>query len=387
MRLFSPTHILIALVASAALLGGADGCSSDPNVEGAKRNIGLEDYPAALRLLETSLAENPDNVEALTLKARALFLQGQDVRDPVERQPMVEEMMTALNRADALSPGDENIGNIRLAAWAEEMNSGSSILQTSGGDAENLGKAIQAFNNAVYIQPDSASGYYNLGLAHLVGGNADEAIGPLEEAVSHGTTDPNTYVYLGRALLSTGSNGSRALEVLEEGVELFPDDAAVRAELLNAYAATGQADRAVAAYEAAIARDPDDPVLRYNYGSTLLQAERYDDAIVQLEQATDLDPDNANAQYNLGAAYQNKATAVNARLIATEDDAEARSLRTERDGLLEQALPYLEAARSLTSAEGQDPADICMALFQVYAQLNRTAEATEAGECAGQDMN
>ncbi len=387
MRLLSPTHILVALVAATALLGGADGCSSDPNVEGAKLYIRSEDYPNALEALETALADNPDNVEALSLKGRVLYLQAKTVFDPIARHPMVEDMMAALNRADALAPGDEEIANIRLAAWADEMNSGSNLLQTSSGQEGNLAKAVRAFQNAIYIQPDSVSGQYNLGLAYLVDGKPDDAIGPLEATVASGDSDANAYVYLGRALLATTSNSSRALEVLEEGSELFPEDPALRAELLNAYAATGQADRALDAYERAVANDPDNPVIRYNYGSTLLQAGRFDEAVVQLARATELDPESANAQYNLGAAYQNKATAVNAQLIETEDDGEARRLRGERDVLLQQAAPYLEEARRLTEAGGESASDICNALFQVYAQLNRTDEATEAGECAGHDMN
>ena len=387
MRLLSPTHFLVALVAAAALLGGADGCSSDPNVEGAKLYIRSEDYTSVLEALETALAENPDNAEALALKGRVLQLQTKNIANPMERHPLVEQMMAALNRADAIEPGDEEVAHTRLVAWADEMTSGGRFLQNSGGDEENLAMAIQAFENATYIHPDSSSGHYNLGLAHLVDGNADDAIAPFETAIASGGGDASAYLYCGRALLATGSNASRALEMLEEGTGLFPDDDALRAELLNAYAATGQSDRALAAYEDAIARDPEDPVLRYNYGSTLLQAERFDEAVVQLEQAIALDPENPNAQYNLGAAYQNKATAVNVRLIETEDDAEARQLRRERDALLEQALPYLVEARSLTASQGESAADICNALFQVYAQLSRMDEANEAGECAGIDMN
>lgn len=387
MRLLSPSHVLVALFAATLLLGGADGCSSDPNIEGAKLYIRSGDYVNALANIETALTENPDNPEALELKAQVLQLQSAQMVDPIERQPMVEQMMAALNRADALNPGDPDVAQTRLVAWAEEMNSGSRLLQSSGGNEGNLAKAIQAFENATYIQPDSSSGHYNLGLAHLVNGDPDSAIGPFETSISSGGGDASAYVYLGRALLATTSNSSRALEVLEEASALFPDDAAVRAELLNAYGATGQADRAITAYEAAVARDPDDAVLRYNYGSTLLVAERFDEAIVQLERAVALDANNANAFYNLGAAYQNKATAVNSRLIESEDNAEANRLRAERDGLLEQALPHLAEARRLTTLQNEDPADICRALFQVYAQLSRADEAREAGECAGENMN
>ena len=420
MRLLSPTHFLVALVVAAALLGGADGCSSDPNVTSAKLYIQQEDYTAALTSLETALAENPDNAEALALKGRVLHLQAKNIANPMDRHPLVEQMMAALNRADALGPGDAEVAVIRHSAWADEMNSGMPLYHESGGNEESLTQAIQAFENAIYIQPDSSYGHYYLGLAHLANGNADDAIAPFETAIASGGGDAGAYLYCGRALLATGSNGSRALEVLEEGAGLYPDDEPLRAELLNAYAATGQTDRALAAYEDAIARDPDSAVLRYNYGSTLLQAERFDDAIIQLERAIALEPDNANTQYNMGAAYQNKATAVNAQLIETDDDAEARRLRTERDGLLEQALPYLSNARQLTertlsctpdpryhydastqrcrdtetdqfapnaSCPCSEVGDICHALFQVYAQLGRTTEAEEASECAGLDMN
>ncbi|MDX1438576.1 MAG: tetratricopeptide repeat protein [Rubricoccaceae bacterium] len=384
MRSFFPIRHVIVLLFIAVLLGGADGCSSDPNVEGAKLYLRQGDYPAALEALETALTENPDNVEALVLKAEVLHNQSLAVQDATERRGLIEDIVSALNRADALEPGNEDAAMIRRAAWAEEMTSGSQAMQNSGG--QNLSDVIQTFENAVYIQPDSAGGYFNLGLAHLVAGNTDQAIAPLEQVLEMNAGDENTYVYLGRALMAT-QNGSRALEVLEEGSEAFPESDGIRVELLNAYGATGQTQQAITAYEAALERSPEDPVLRYNYGSMLLTSERYDEAIVQLQYAADLDPENANVHYNLGAAYQNKATSVNTRLIDEEETDEANRLRAERDALLTEALPHLEEARSLTEASGESAADICNALFQVYAQLGREDEAREAGECAGHDMN
>ena len=205
--------------------------------------------------------------------------------------------------------------------------------------------------------------------------------------MSIGTTDAEAYRYLGRALLAT-DQGSRAVEVLEEGRTMHPDDEAIRAELLNAYAITGQQDRAVEAYEEMLASDPDNALLLYNYGSTLLQMEQFDEAITQLTRAVELDPSNANAQYNLGAAYQNKGFQVNQRLTDESiTDTEANRLREERDALFAQAVPYLEEARDLTEAGGEDAADICQALFQVYTPLGRLDDAREAGECAGMNMN
>jgi tetratricopeptide (TPR) repeat protein len=306
---------------------------------------------------------------------------------PPPRRPLYEEMITSIDRVMALDASNAEVGITRLNAWAKEMNQGGQLLRASGDDAEAAGNAVSAFENAVLIQPDSSDSHFNLGLAYLVQGNTEAAVAPLRQAVAMGDASAEAYRYLGVALLRT-QQGAEAVTVLEEGVQRYPDDDALRAELLNAYAATNQPERAVEAYEQMIAEDPDNALLRYNYGSTLLQLGRYDEAIEQLTESIRLDPSNANAHYNLGAAYQNQGFALNQRL--TEEglsDAEAQRIRQERDALFEQALPHLVEARRLTEAAGEDAADICNALFQVYTPLGMIEEAEEAAECAGMDMN
>ncbi|NNF58835.1 MAG: tetratricopeptide repeat protein [Rhodothermaceae bacterium] len=382
-----PSRLLVALVCAVFLLAGADGCSSDPDVEGAKLYVNQEEYDLALENLNRALETNPDNAEAHALKARVLYLQSENMRDPAERRVLLADMVTSLDRAMALDPANTEIAVYRTAAWGNEINKGVALFQQSGGDDSALDNAIQTFDNAIYVESDSSAGHFYLGLAYLAKGEADTAIEPLERAVSIGTADAEAYRYLGRALLAT-DQGSRAVEVLEEGQTMHPDDEAIRAELLNAYAITGQQDRAVEAYQEMLANDPDNALLLYNYGSTLLQLKRYDEAITNLTQAVELDGSNANAQYNLGAAYQNQGFDINQRLTdETLTDAEANRLREERDALFEQAVPYLVEARSLTEASGEDAADICQALFQVYTPLGRLDDAREAGECAGMNMD
>ncbi|MDX1419775.1 MAG: tetratricopeptide repeat protein [Rubricoccaceae bacterium] len=387
----TPSRLAVALVCAVTLLAGADGCSSDPDVEGAKLYIRNEEYDQALTNLNRALETNPDNAEALSLKAEVLRLQADGLPQPPERRPLYEEMVGALERAAALDPTMAEPSGIatitRMNAWAKEMNQGGTLLRRSGSDPEAADRAIAAFDNAVLIQPDSSSSHFNLGLAYLVGGETDDAVTPLREAVSMGDASAEAYRYLGVALLQT-QQGAEAVEILEEGAQRYPADDALRAELLNAYAATNQPDRAVSAYEGMIADDPESALLRYNYGSTLLQLGRYDDAVEQLAVAVELDPSYADAHYNLGAAYQNQGFALNQRLAEEElSDAEALDIRERRDGFFEQALPHLEEARELTAAAGEDVTDICNALFQVYTPLGMIEEAEEAAECAGMDMN
>lgn len=385
MRLYFSPSLLLAFVFAVFLLAGADGCSSS-EVTGAKLYINQEDYDAALANLERELATNPDNVEALELKARVHFLQSESVRDPMERRAMLEMMTTALDRAEALNPESEEVATLRLASWANEMNAGQRSLQQSGGDESGIQNAVRAFENAVYVQPDSTIGYFNLGLAQYVAGETEAAIPSFERAIAGGEGTADTYRYLGGALMAT-DQGTRAVEVLEEGADAFPDDEAITAELLNAYARTGRSEQALARYDQLVQASPDNPLYRYNYGSTLLQLERFDEAIAQLTVAAELNPDDPNVVYNLGAAYQNKAANVSEQIRTTEDNDEAMRLRGERDALLMEALPHLENARDLLEAGGEDASDICQALFQIYVPLGREDDARDAGECAGMDMN
>src|SRR5690606_10416953 len=75
----TPSRLAVALVCATFLLAGADGCSSDPDVEGAKLYINNEEYDQALANLERAIANNPDNAEAHALKAEVLRLKAEDL--------------------------------------------------------------------------------------------------------------------------------------------------------------------------------------------------------------------------------------------------------------------------------------------------------------------
>ncbi|HYE95552.1 MAG TPA: tetratricopeptide repeat protein [Rubricoccaceae bacterium] len=378
--------LLSALLLAAVLVAGADGCSSDPNVEGARLYMRSNDHDAALRSLETALQSNPDNVEALQLKAEVLRQKTERTTDPAARGALATEMVAAIERARQLAPDNADVRTTWQNVYVTEMNYGVGQLRRSAEDAAAARAAIAAFQNVTRIAPDSAGGHFNLGLAYLVGDDADQAIDPLQRSIDLGGADANAYLYLGRALIAT-QQGDRAIALLEQGVQAFPANEALQAELLNAYSASGQTDRSIAAYEAAIQRNPDNALYRYNYGSMLLQAERYDEAVEQLERAVAIDATNPDAFYNLGAAYQNKAAALSRQMNETTDEARAAQLRTERDDLLRQALPHLLQARRLTEAAGGEVQSVCRALFQVHTTLAQIEEAREAAACGGMDTN
>ncbi len=397
------TLLVSALIAFMFLLTGAGGCSSDPNVEGAKLDLRNRDYDRALENLEIALENDPDNVDALALKGTVLMEQAGTVQELEAHTELVDEAVENWNRALELASDGSTRNDIiqqQKLSWYREYERGMAAFNRGAEDKANFDRAATYFDNATRIQPDSATTHINLAYALISSGRSDEAIPALESAIEFGDRNPDTYNYLGELYLANGE-AEKAISFLEEATQMFPDDANLRGRLFNAYISSGQVERGVNLAKAGVEEEPDNPVFRYNYGSLLLQAERFEEAIAELAKAAELDPDNSNAYYNLGAAYENWAVSLNDRIAELEEEMDAEgiteeqeqaiegdinALAEERTTLFERAVQPLKRARQLVEERGDDPAEICNALFQAYAQVNEMELAQEAADCAGIDL-
>ena len=390
------------------MLLGADGCSSDPNVEGAKLDLRNKDYDRALQNIEKALESDPQNAEAHYIKGQILNEQAFATEDAAEHTRLLDQMVASYNRAVELDPERaSDVENRLRLAYFNEFQRGVQAFNRGQQAADGAGEysaAAAYFGNAAEIAPDSVDAYMNQAFALINAKRTADAIAPFEMAIEKGDTSVDTYVYLAD-LYRMNDQPEKAIPVLEQARELHPENADVQAQLLNAYVVSGQADRAVQVYKEAVQNDPSNKLYRYNYGSILLETEDYEGAIEQLGQAVAIDPDYTNAQYNLGAAYINTAVALNDQVSAMDDDLRARrselsdaqidEIEAEMDRLAQQrtemfskAIPHLEKARMLTDAEGGDATGICQALFQAYAQTGQTEKVEAVSACAGyEDMN
>lgn len=392
--------VLCVLLLGGFLLMGANGCSSDPNLEGAKLDLRNKDYDRALENVNTAIQRDAQNAEAYDLKGQILQEQAGEVSDPQQHRQIVEEMMQAYNRAVEVDPSLEADIQQRLRlAYYNEFRSGIQAFNRGQNDDAAYEDAVMYFDLAAQIQPDSASAYVNKAYALLNTGRTDDAVEPLELAIEHGDTQAETYMFLAD-LYNQRNEPQRSLAILEDAVEQHPDSGDLQAQLLNAYVQTGRVDDALEQYRAAVQRDPQNKLYRYNLGSLLLEAEEYDEAIEHLAVAVEVDPEYANAQYNLGASYVNKAVDINERINELDDalrqdrgqlsdaqiqerEAEIEVLADERRGLFEQAVPPLERAKSLMEASGDDPTSVCQALFSAYVQTDQQQQAESIAACAG----
>lgn len=317
-----------ALIISGLLLAGANGCSSDPNVEGAKLDLRNQDYDRALENVNTALASNPDNAEALELKGRILQEMASGATNVQERSELVQEMMESYERARQVDPEMATLIDQRLRlAWVNEFQEGIEAFNRGQTDQQAYLEAAQYFENSTRIAPDSTGGYVNQAYALINADRVEEALEPLQQAIDHGDTSPEIYIRL--ASLYTGTNRpDEAVEVLRAARDVHPTDTDIQSQLLNAYVQADRMDEAMQDYVRLVEAEPNNKYYRYNYGSLLLEAEQYEDAIAQLREAVRIDPFYPAAQFNLGASFINRAVDLRDRINEMDDQ-----LRSQRSSL------------------------------------------------------
>ncbi len=396
--------LLGSLLFAGVLLLGA-GCGGDPNVEGAKLALTLDevDYADYLSKLDSSIEADPMNAEAYFIKGKLLQRQAGEVQGVAEHTDIMNRMVEAFYKTLEVDPAHAEATQELRKAYVNEFQLGIQAFNRGREDKSAYSDAVQYFKNTSMVMPDSSGPYVNMGYAMINAGSQDEAIEPFEKAIELGEKEADTFMLLAN-IYQTGEREMDAVAMLEKARDMYPDREDIRSQLLNAYIASGQMDRAKSDYAEAVASEPDNKLYRYNYGTLLLEAEEYDEAANQFQAAISLDPDYAVAYYNLGAAYVNKAVEVNDQITALDDDlranrsslssSEVEAKEKELDALVEErksffsmAIEPLESARMKPEAAGESAAGACQALFQAYAQTGEAEKAEDAASCAGIDLN
>ncbi|MEF8795307.1 MAG: tetratricopeptide repeat protein [Salinivenus sp.] len=383
------------------------GCASQsPEMEGAESAVENRDYEAALTSVNRALDRDSVTADMYLFKANVLRQMADSTMAPDRYIDLHRRAVAAEDSALGLRSGTRGtVQSARRRVYDREVNRGESAYNRASKHEQEASfrRAIAFFGAAGATQPDSARPVLNEAFARLQVGQTQAVIPVLRRYVGRAdTAQKEAYKLLGELYVSTRQYDA-ASDLLDEATEFHPADQELQALRLNAYNRSGDVDEALVAYREQIERTPDAPGHRYNYGALLLTAERYPEAIRQLRRAVELRPDNAEGQYNLGAAYLNAARARADSVAALRDapadslnrtagavEAEIRRLDRRQQQLLENAIPPLERARSLTQEpyvdlEGEERLrqDACRALLVAYVQTDRPNRAAQVQECTG----
>jgi len=159
--------------------------------------------------------------------------------------------------------------------------------------SKNYGDAEREFEKAMRLDPKLFEAPYFYGRACLAQGRFDEAVKLFKAACALRPEDFQAVSFLAQAYESLGqiaerdSANLRAVKLIEERLELNPDDA--RAWNLGAgtLATQGETERALEFARKSVAIDPDDPMLLYNIACTYARLGRTEESLTTLEHAVD----------------------------------------------------------------------------------------------------
>jgi TolB-like protein len=164
---------------------------------------------------------------------------------------------------------------------------------------DSLNRAIEAFKQAVEIDPAYVPAWAELADTYLWGGGFDElsheernalADQAIQTAIS---TDPDyAFAYYVRGIwwIFAKNIFNKGIEDFELALKLDPDDAFIVAAIGKGAFLTGKFDLAISQYQAALAMEPVVPEFYFYLGRAYLSSGRLDDAEASFRKLSNLSP-------------------------------------------------------------------------------------------------
>ncbi len=380
----SMKRILNSLIILAMLFGLVAFQCSSTELTSAKLYIQQKNLKKAKEALLKEVQKNPKSDEGYYLLGFVLGEEG-------DYEGMIENYNKSLSISKKF---EKKINESKLYHWANAFNKGVNYFNQSvkvnepDSMKDMLSRSIEQFERAVLLEPDSLDSYLNLTYAYINYGDMDSAIKTVEK-LKEKSGSAQSYKLLGdlysrkgvelRSKFEAEGNQAdsvkaveyfnKAVSVLEEGRQKYPEDADILMQLSNAYIAAKKVEVAKEAFKAGVEKEPDNKFYRFGYGTLLLGANEFEEATKQLEKAHELDPNDERALYNLAIAYVKWGAKLQEKAAENEDEED-----TGYKEKFEKALPYLEKYVKLH----QDDGVIWDLLGRVYANLGMLDKSEEA---------
>jgi len=195
-------------------------------------------------------------------------------------------------------------GKLRVNLFRPEIGLQCHILNNTGIALSYLGRneeAIEAFQQAISVDPKFAYPYNGLGNALSALGRKEEAIEAYRQAISVDPIYTDPYNGLGNAL-SALDRKEEAIEAYRQAISVDPKFAYPYNGLGNALSALVRKEEAIEAYRQAISVDPKFSYPYNGLGNALSALGRKEEAIEAYRQAISVDPIYTDPYNGLGIA-------------------------------------------------------------------------------------
>ena len=202
---------------------------------------------------------------------------------------MLDEAIDAFDNAILLEPN-----------YAETYNNMGNVLR----DKKMLEESIKVYKKAISLRPDYADAYSNMCITLKDQGKLDDAIEACKKAILHKPDNELAYNNLGN-ILKDQIKLEEAIQAYKKAISLKPDYADAYSNMGIALKDLGKLDESLKAYKKSISLKPSFVDAYNNMGNTLKDLGNLDKALEAYKKAISFKPDFAEAHKNLSFAYLN----------------------------------------------------------------------------------
>lgn len=329
------------LIIMLMLAGGAGAQSVEMNSAKLYKKQG--EFDKAIEWFEKAVEKKPENAEAHYLLGDLYGMKGR-IAD------MVREFDASVSYSKKY---EKDIKISRDKYFRESFKVGV--------DAANAGdymKALEAFNNALVIEPKQVDTYKNLVFVYSRLDSIPGMMQVYEELLKVDPNDHETYLALA-SLHSRRQEYDKTIALLRKATEVAPDSAKPRiiGEIGITYDLMGKGDEAMKTYQEALKMSPGNKDLLFNLGRLYFMRDDYANAVKQFTEVWKSNPEDFEVNYQVGASYlkigeriDKKAREIEEELLSAKTAPKAvKNAKTVRIDSLRQvagenfkaALPYL----------------------------------------------
>ncbi|MFW5759584.1 MAG: tetratricopeptide repeat protein [Cyclobacteriaceae bacterium] len=352
--------------------------AQNKNVNKADRALQDGEYQEALQLIEEAAQHEKTMDKGKTWFTRGQIYQAIAFAEDESVQNMAEnpfqEAVESYQKVQELE-GENNMHSVFAGQSLTEI---SNLMLNKGAEAYQEGDfedAIEAFEKTKLVNPDDTTGYMYAGVAAMQGGlyeKAAENYYTLLNELDYKELD----IYTSLLWIERNHNKDedKALELVREAREQYPDNLDLMKEEINLLITMENTDEAREKLEQAIQSDPENPSLYYSLAYLYDEVGESEKAIDTYKKAIEFDPEYFEANFNLAVIYFNKGVEIlkEANNMDLETyQKKAKEVIAEADKYFEKALPYLEKSHEI------QPEDMTVmeTLETAYSELQMEEEA------------
>ncbi|MBA4312987.1 MAG: hypothetical protein C0417_10195 [Chlorobiaceae bacterium] len=380
MKKYTIFALLSALVTLFFIFTGFQ-CSSQ-EMTSAKLYIQRQDWESAEKWLNQETEKNPTNAEAWWLLGNARMQRG-DYKNSIEAYD---------NCTKNSNEYTERIAQAKKYVWGQALNKGvgaynQSLNDSTGKAAEFRKQALDSYNIALTINPDTFITYQYIAIVHRADGNFESEITTLKDALKHKAPSDlhisliNAYLQKAQAAEAKSDKEqatieyTNAINAILEARKFDPENGELLTIMIDLHIRTGKANEAKPYIREAIAKDPLNKIYQYNLGVLLMQTDSLDEAVTHFDAALQVDPNYDVALQNIGVAYLRIGDKM--KQATQGSDMKKKDDKTYIEKF-KKSVGYFE---KLSEIKKNDPAVLDL-LASAYANANMLKEAKEALEKA-----